>query len=77
MENINNIKTKTLKNNPLDVTLYTVKDIQEIFKCGRKKSYEIMHIASFPSFKIDEKLYVEKTELEKWISKIRNKNINT
>ena len=57
--------------------LNTPKDIQRIFQCGRKKSYEIMHIPGFPSFKIDTALYVEKTELEKWIARSRNKNINT
>lgn len=60
-----------------NITLYTPKDIQEIFKCGRKKSYEIMHIPGFPSFRIDTSLYVEKTELEKWICRNKNKNINT
>ena len=46
---------------------HTAKDIQNIFKCGRKKAYEIMHITGFPSFRIDTSLYVEKSELEKWI----------
>ena len=57
--------------------LYTPKDIQAIFKCGRKKAYEIMHAPGFPSFKIDTSLYIEKGELEKWIARNRNKNINT
>lgn len=63
-----------LENN---LILYTPKDIQKIFNCGRKKSYEIMHIKGFPSFRIDTKLYVEKGELEKWILKNKNRNINT
>ena len=54
-----------------EVVLYTPKDIQRIFKCGQRKSYEIMHSVGFPSFKIDSSLYVEKGELEKWIA--RNK----
>lgn len=60
-----------------DTVLYTAKDIQKIFRCGRKKAYEIMHIPSFPSFRIDTSLYVEKGELEKWILHIKNKNITT
>lgn len=60
-----------------NVVLYTPKDIQRIFKCGRKKSYEIMHISGFPLFKINTALYVEKNELEKWIARNKNKNIIT
>lgn len=56
--------------------LYTCKDLQEIFKCGRKKAYEIMNSQGFPSFRINTSLYVEKSELEKWIGRNRNKNIN-
>jgi len=57
--------------------IYTPKDIQRIFKCGRKKSYEIMNMTGFPSFRIDSSLYVEKNELEKWIFRSKNRNINT
>lgn len=60
-----------------NLILYTPKDIQRIFKCGRKKSYEIMHITGFPSFRIDTSLYVEKNELEKWITRNKNRNITT
>lgn len=60
-----------------EITLYTPRDIQDIFKCGRKRAYEIMHISGFPSFRINTSLYVEKGELEKWILKNRNRNIIT
>ena len=60
-----------------EVVLYTPKDIERIFKCGQKKSYEIMHIPGFPSFKIDSSLYVEKSELEKWILRNKGKSIAT
>ena len=59
------------------IILYTAKDIQNIFKCGRKKAYEIMHITGFPSFRIYTSLYVEKSELEKWINRNKNKCIIT
>ena len=65
------LKEKFMESKEL-VILYTVKDIQTIFKCGRKKSYEIMNAPGFPSFRINTSLYVEKTQLEKWIA--RNKN---
>lgn len=60
-----------------NITLYTPKDIQRIFQCGQKKAYEIMHIVGFPSFKIDSSLYVEKSELEKWLAKTKGKSIST
>ncbi len=59
------------------IILYTAKDLQRIFKCGRRKSYELMNAPGFPSFRIDTSLYVEHNELEKWIARNRNKNINT
>lgn len=60
-----------------ELVFYTPKDIQRIFKCGRKKSYEIMNIKGFPSFRINTALYVEKQEFEKWVARNKNKNINT
>lgn len=60
-----------------DIILYTAKDLQRIFKCGRRKSYELMNTPGFPSFRIDTSLYVEHGELEKWIARNRNKNIST
>ena len=62
---------------PNSVVLYTPKDIQNIFQCGKKKSYEIMHMVGFPSFKIDSSLYVEKNELEKWIAKNKGRQVAT
>lgn len=67
-------KTKYMED---DIVLYTAKDIQRIFKCGQKKSYEIMHIAGFPAFRIDKIMYVEKTELKKWIDKNKTKSLFT
>ena len=59
------------------IILYTAKDLQRIFKCKRKKSYELMNTPGFPSFRIDTSLYVEHTELEKWIARNRNKTVFT
>ena len=70
-------QTDELNTEDSEITLYTTKDIQKIFHCGRKKAYEIMHIQGFPSFRIDSSIYVEKNELRKWISRIKSKNINT
>ena len=66
-----------MNNDMVDVVLYTTKDIQEIFKCGRKKSYEIMNMKGFPSFKIDTTLYVEKEQLKRWIDRNKNNCLST
>lgn len=53
----------------LGIVLYTVDDIQRIFKLGRTKAYELMSSDGFPSFKINSKVYVESEKLQKWIDK--------
>ena len=60
-----------------EITLYTAKDIQNIFHCGRTKAYQIMNMSGFPSFRIDSSIYVEKNELKKWIARMKNRNIST
>ena len=57
------------------ITLLTPKDIQSIFKCGRKKSYEIMNGKGFPSFRINTSLYVEESELRQWIARNKGKTV--
>ena len=57
--------------------LYTTKDLQQIFHCGRQKSYQIMNMPGFPSFKIDTTWYVEKEALNSWISRNKNKTVLT
>lgn len=47
--------------------LLRVKDIEEIFGCGRNKAYELMKSLGFPAIRIGKNLYVSKEELEKWI----------
>jgi len=61
----------------ININLLTAKDIQSIFHCGKKKSYEIMNMRGFPSFRIDSLLFVEEGELQKWIEKSKNKNFVT
>lgn len=59
------------------ITLYTAKDIQRIFHCGKNKAYEIMHMHGFPSFRINSAIYVEKNELKKWIASVKNRSVLT
>ena len=54
-----------------------VKDIQNIFHCGRNKAYQIMNMSGFPSFRIDSSIYVEKNELKKWLARVKNRNVST
>lgn len=57
--------------------LYTTKHLQQIFHCSRQKSYQLMNLSGFPSFKIDTNWYVDKSALEAWIAKSRNKTVLT
>lgn len=59
-----------------DIVLYTVDDIQRIFKLGRTKAYELMASDGFPSFKLNTKVYVEKSKLQNWICKRDGKTYN-
>lgn len=56
--------------------LYTVDDIQNIFKIGRTKAYQLMCSSGFPSFKLNKKLYISKEKLEDWIAKTSGKTYN-
>ena len=49
--------------------LYTVDDIQQIFKIGRSKAYQLLSSSGFPTIKLNKKLLVEKSKLEDWIAK--------
>lgn len=66
---MNNIDTN-------DIVLYTVDDIQRIFKLGRTKAYELMASDGFPAFKLNSKVYVERNKLQNWISKRDGKTYN-
>lgn len=53
------------KNN--DIILYTPKDIQNIFMCGKNQAYSLIHSSGFPKIQIGRKIYIPKDKLEKWI----------
>lgn len=56
-----------------DIVLYNSKDIQRIFKCSKRQTYEILNTNGFPSMRIGHKFYVEKKALEKWLSQNQGK----
>lgn len=50
------------------LVLYTVADIQKIFKCGKNQAYALVHSSGFPKIKFNNKFLVPKDKLEKWIN---------
>lgn len=57
------------------ITLYTVKDIQSIFQCGKRQAYELFTVNGFPAFSIGRKKLVEKQALENWLAQNKGKKI--
>jgi len=55
------------------IIMYTVNDLQKIFKSSRTTIYKLVGSDGFPSIKIGGKILTEKTALEKWIEKNRGK----
>ena len=58
-----------------DIVMYTVKDIQNLFRCGRDKAYALMQTGGFPSIKIGAQYLVEKTALEKWLKTQQGRHV--
>ena len=56
------------------IVLYTVDDIQRIFKIGKTKAYALMSANGFPSFKMNAKLYVRREHLDSWLEKRTGKS---
>ena len=61
--------------NEADITIYTTKDIQNIFRCGKSQAYKLMNTGGFPSIRIGGKILVEKIALEVWLEKNKGKNV--
>ena len=59
--------------NDNDIILYTVGDIQRIMSLGRTRAYELMRSDGFPSIKLNNRIYITKTNFEKWLDKNTNK----
>lgn len=73
---LNNATSNTLESINVDTSeniLYTVKDIQRIFKIGRTQAYKLISANGFPSIKINNRIYVPKKKLENWLDKICGK----
>ena len=55
--------------------ILTVKEIQEIFKCGKNQAYEIIHTNGFPKIKIGRKFYIYEKAFDEWLDRNKNKVI--
>lgn len=55
------------------VILYTVKDIEKIFKIGQIQAYALVNSSGFPSVRINRRVYVEAEQLREWLNSYRGK----
>lgn len=60
------METKTHDVVPIVLTTGEVKDM---LGCGQRQAYELMHNASFPSFRIGKRLYVRKDRFLEWLDR--------
>ena len=56
-------------------TMLTMKDLQEIFGCGKRQAYELFHIPGFPAMKLGGKYLISAKALDNWIQKNTGKRI--
>ncbi len=56
-----------------DTIIYTVDDIQHFLSIGKTRAYELMRSDGFPSFKLNNRIYITKANFEKWLDKYTNK----
>jgi predicted DNA-binding transcriptional regulator AlpA len=47
--------------------MLTVKDIQSIFGMGKNQAYALMNSSGFPSFRINDRIYVSEDALNEWV----------
>ena len=55
--------------------MYTAKDIKNMFKCGQRQAYELMHTPGFPSIRLNTKLVVEHNSLVRWLKQNEGKRV--
>ena len=51
-----------------NLEVYTSKDIQTLFKCGKRQAYELMRAPAFPAIKVGGRYIVEKSALMRWFA---------
>ena len=40
-----------------EIIMYNTRDIQNIFKCGKRQAYELIHTSGFPTIKNRQKIF--------------------
>lgn len=56
-------------------SMLTMKDLQEIFVCGKRQAYELLQIPGFPAMKLGRKYLISAKALDNWIQKNVGKTI--
>lgn len=56
-------------------TMLTTQDLQEIFGCGKRQAYELLHIPGFPAMKLGGRYLISAKALDNWIQKNAGKRI--
>ena len=51
-----------------DIVLLTPKDIQIIFGIGKNQAYQLMNSASFPTLRLNNRMFVEQEKLKEWLN---------
>lgn len=51
----------------MDTILLTPPEAQKVLRVGKNKIYELLNDRTFPTVKIDKKLFVRRDALEKWL----------
>ena len=57
-------------------TLLTFQEVQEIFRCGKRQAYELLHVPGFPAMKLGGRYLISAKALDNWIQKNTGKRIS-
>ncbi|MBQ9166687.1 MAG: helix-turn-helix domain-containing protein [Oscillospiraceae bacterium] len=55
------------ENNQSEIVMYSVEDIQRIFKLSKTNTYNLINSKGFPKIRLNRRIVIPKKQLEKWI----------
>lgn len=55
------------------MVLLTAKDVGEIFHMGKNQVYNLMRSSGFPTIRINNRMYVQKDALQKWLNRYQGR----
>ena len=61
------------ENTKADIKVYTPSELAEVLKIGKTNTYRLMRTSGFPSYKINNKIFVTETALIEWLNKMRGR----